>query len=345
MKAGTVPEAVTSRWRLLRDAILEPVTTGLINSTFRIHAADGEWAILQRLHSVFPSTVNNNIDAVTAHLRAHGMLTPRLIPCDDGEPWCEVDGRCWRMLTFMPGTAYNAMLSTRMAAEAGSIVGRFHTAMSDFDYDYPGQRSNVHDTARHLRKLHESLATHAGHRLYQQVEPLAQRILAAVATYSDIDNLPARHAHGDLKISNILYADDGRALCLIDLDTVNRMPWPLEMGDALRSWCNPRTEDQLRADLDLEVLDAALAGYAKTAPTWLTPAEIEALIPGLERICLELSARFLSDALTESYFAWDRRNYPTAGEHNLARGHAMSQLWADVCAKRDAARAVVARYL
>ena len=322
-----------------------PVTTGLINQTFRVRTSGGRWTVLQKLHHVFDPAINHNIEAITQHLRSRGMLTPRLISCDNGSLWCMLEKDCWRMMTMMPGKSYDAVLSDRMASEAGALVGRFHTAMTDCPVEYRGQRGNVHDTRAHLAHLRNILETHHGHRLHSKVRPLADRILAAVSTYQRIDKLPFRHAHGDLKISNILYNEDGTASSLIDLDTVSRMPWPLEMGDALRSWCNPRTEDQLRADLDLDVLEAAMAGYASTAPEWLTDEEIAALIPGLERICLELSARFLADALTETYFAWDRSTYSSAGDHNLARGHAMAQLWADVCKKRDAANDVVSRHL
>ena len=50
--------------------------------------------------------------------------------------------------------------------------------------------------------------------------------------------------HGDPKISNLMFArDSDRGLCLIDLDTLGPMPIALELGDALRSWCNPAAED------------------------------------------------------------------------------------------------------
>ncbi len=336
-----MPEPVRARWSSLVAADFSRIETGLINTTYLATGPAGERVVLQRLHPVFEPQVNRNIEAVTRHLAAAGLLTPELIRCDNGDLYCIDDGRCWRVLSFVPGRSFDAVDSPPMAWQAGQITARFHAAMSGFDYEYVGERSNVHDTRAHLEHLRRTLVTHTRHRLYEAVKGLAVRILSAVRIYARIDKLPRRHAHGDLKISNILYDDNGQALCLIDLDTVTRMPWPLEMGDALRSWCNPRTEDQLRADLDLDVLDAALAGYASAAPQWLTRIEIDALIAGLERICLELSARFLADALTENYFSWDRKAYDNAGDHNLARGRAMARLYEDVCRKRDAAGALV----
>ena len=72
--------------------------------------------------------------------------------------------------------------------------------------------------------------------------------------------------HGDPKINNLLFdAATGRALCFIDLDTLGRMPLPLELGDAFRSWCNPAGEDNRQSAFALDLFAAAVDGYAAGA--------------------------------------------------------------------------------
>lgn len=345
MKRAEIPGTVCAHWSVLGGASFERIGNGLINDTWRADSAGGQRFVLQRLHPVFDPDINRNIRVVTRHLGDNGMTTPQLIRCDNGDLYCIDSDHCWRLMTHIDGRSFDAVTGADMAAQAGRLVARFHCTMSGLDYSYLGQRNNVHDTASHLAHLRSTLAAQSAHRHYQRVNELAQRILKAAANYPGIDALPYRHAHGDLKISNILYDQHGKALCLIDLDTVSKMPWPLEMGDALRSWCNPRTEDRLRANLDLELLDAAIAGYASAKPPWLQDAEADMLIDGLERICLELAARFLADALNERYFGWDRDHYAHAGDHNLARGNAMARLYRDVCRKRHNAVEIVAQHL
>jgi Ser/Thr protein kinase RdoA (MazF antagonist) len=228
-----------------------------------------------------------------------------------------------------------------MAREAGCLVGGFHAALDGFDYRYRSGRSNVHDTPAHLRRLGQALERHGDHRLYDLVSPLAERLLHEAEGLVELGSLPLRHAHGDLKISNLLFDESGRGLCLIDLDTLTLMHWPLEMGDALRSWCNPATEEQPAARLDLTLFEAAIGGYREGAGDLAAAPEWEALVPGLTRICLELAARFLADALNESYFGWDSKMYPGRGEHNLARGQAMWVLYRDVAEKRAEAELLV----
>ncbi len=116
--------------------------------------------------------------------------------------------------------------------------------------------------------------------------------------------------HGDPKISNLMFAaSSGRALCLIDLDTLARMPVALELGDALRSWCNPATEDATNARFVREYFEAAVGGYAAAAQGFLTDNEWRAIPLGTLTITVELAARFCADALRERYFGWDSRRY------------------------------------
>jgi len=335
------PVQVLSHWRSLAGMSARPVSGGLINATFQLLDDQGSGVILQRLHPVFAAEVNLDIDRVTRHLVERGMVTPRLVPTDRGDLWVEADDGVWRALSFVPGVTHHFVADPGMAREAGALVGRFHRALSDFDHDYRSGRGNVHDTPGHLAALRLALEQGSAHRLYAEVAEIGETLLRESESLIDLSALPLRHAHGDLKISNLLFDSAGRGLCLIDLDTLTRMHWPLEMGDALRSWCNPRKEDQLPASFDLDLFGAAVAGYRQGAGDLIGRDEWAALVPGLARICLELASRFLADALNERYFGWDAVHYPARGEHNLARGRAMWALYADVIRKRREAERCV----
>lgn len=339
--ASEPPPTVLQQWNGFIGARITPITSGLINQTFLVEPETGDKAILQRLHPVFSPEVNADLDQISRHLRHKGMSTPHLIPTRKAALWFKAQDGVWRALSHVQGTAPSRLTDTSMAREAGALVGRFHQALDDLDYQYRSGRSHVHDTWAHLQRLEAALADCPNHRLYGQVAGLAESLLAQSADICNLDALPQRHAHGDLKVSNLMFDATGKGKCLIDLDTLTRMHWPLEMGDALRSWCNPRTEDELAAALNLELLQAAVEGYRGETGELITPEEWALLVPGIERICLELSARFLTDALREAYFGWDAKRYASRGEHNWMRGKAMWTLYADVIAKRDRAQEMV----
>jgi aminoglycoside phosphotransferase (APT) family kinase protein len=207
-------------------------------------------------------------------------------------------------------------------------------------HDFVGMRVGVHDTPRHLARLDEAIATHAAHRLFSEVEPLAQAIRAGAAALPPLPALAPRICHGDLKFNNILFAgsrppDDARAIALIDLDTVGPLSLAYELGDAWRSWCNRAGEDDVNAVLDLEIMSASLRGYAAGLGRALTGDERRALLLGVEWVSLELSARFAADALFESYFGWDAARFRGRGEHNLVRALGQWSLHQALLAARD----------
>jgi Ser/Thr protein kinase RdoA (MazF antagonist) len=315
------PPAVLAAWGFAPgDA--EPLTGGLINATFAIrHGQSGApVAVLQRLHPVFAGEVNLDLEAVTAHLAARGLVTPRLIRTRSGAPWIE-DGGVWRALTWIDGVAVHAVPDPRWAEAGGALVARFHRAVTDLVHDYAFTRAGIHDTAAHLGRLRERLAAGGDGELAAAVA-LGHEILTSAAGLPALGDLPARHAHGDLKISNLLFdpaATEPTARCLVDLDTLGRMTIAFELGDAMRSWCNPHREDAAQSRFDLAVFAAAMAGYRREAGSLLGRDERISIVTGLETVCVELAARFCVDAFEDRYFGWDAARFPSRRAHHLAR--------------------------
>lgn len=337
----TIPEAVRNAWAEFADRIWQPVDSGLINKTYRVIDSNGlPTAIVQRLHQIFEGNINVDIDAITSHLSKKTIVTPRVIATDRSDLWMEDDGFVWRALTYVPGETYSKISSHKLAYQAGKLVGDFHLALNDLEHEYTSNFDNVHNTKAHLERLEVAVGEKSEHRFYRQVMPFVEQIFKNIEGLTEFLDLRRRHCHGDLKISNILFEKSGSAICLIDLDTLCRLAWPLEMGDALRSWCNPNTEDEPCAALNLEYFDAALRGYAEANET-ITQDEWQRLVTALMQICLELSARFFTDTLNETYFGWDANRYPSRGDHNLARGQSMWTLFKSVQQQRQQAEHIV----
>jgi Ser/Thr protein kinase RdoA (MazF antagonist) len=322
-------------------ATLTALEGGLINRTYRVDEA-GRRTVLQRLHPIFAPEVNLDIAAITAHLAQHGLVTPRVVPTVDGALWTiDEQNFCWRMLTWIEGHTFAVVDHAAQAHSAGQLVARFHGALRDLSHRFHFTRPGAHDTPLHLAKLESALAEHDRHERYAEVAPVAHAILGQARSLAPLPGGPKRVVHGDLKISNLLFAGE-RAIALLDLDTMAELTIPIELGDALRSWCNPAGEDASRAHFRAEVFEAAIAGYGPLAG-WLEPVEREALVLGVETICLELAARFCADALNESYFGWSPDKFASRSEHNLARARSQLSLAASVAAQRSALEAVVAR--
>lgn len=337
------PETALDAWpELAAGAELTPITTGLINATFRIDSPAGTFA-LQRLSPIFGREVHDDIEAVTGHLEARGLLTPRLVRTADGALDHDDGDGVWRVLTWIDGQCVDRLTSDAQACSAGALLGRFHAALADLEHAFVHRRIGVHDTAAHLGRLRAALRDHAEHPEYDRVAPLGEAILREAETLPTLPLQPERVVHGDPKVNNLLFDRNGRGVALVDLDTVARMPLVLELGDAFRSWCNPSGEDATEARFATGRFEAALDGYFSSARAMITEPERAGLVGGTRTIMVELAARFCWDALEDRYFGWDRARFPSRSAHNQVRARGQLALARALAEAEDEAEAAVAR--
>jgi hypothetical protein len=293
--------------------------------------------VLQRLHPVFDGAVNLDLEAVTDHLAARGMVTPRLIRTGEGRAWVDHDGFVWRALTWVDGESVHAVPAPAWADVGGRLVGRFHRAVADLTYDYKFTRTGVHDTASHLQRLRDRVNGGPDGALGRQ-------ILDAAGELPELPPTPSRHVHGDLKISNVMFRREPLdALCLVDLDTFGRGTMAFELGDAMRSWCNPHGEDAGSVGFDLPIFAAAIRGFLDVAGDLVSTDERRSIVIGLETVCIELAARFAVDVFDDRYFGWDGTRFASRRDHNRVRAEGQLALGLAVRAVRDDAMAIVTR--
>ncbi len=337
----TPPARVLAAYGLHAIA-LRRIVEGLIHATWFVDAGEDGRYIVQRLHAAISPDVNDTVAAVCTHFAARGMTTPRLVRTVAGDAYVIEDGACWRVLTYVPGTSFSVVPDDDHAEAAGALLARFHAALADFPGAAALPVATVHEIGRHLDALERALREHAGHPRYAAVRATADRLFAHAAGLAPVTSMTLRAVHGDPKISNVLFDAQGRAVCWIDLDTIGRMRLPWELGDALRSWCNPVGEDHERTTFSISRLVAAARGYAHHSRGFITAEEIADIVPATETIYTELAARFLADALIEAYFAWDPHRYPTRSAHNLARANGQLNAALDLARQRDDARDAIA---
>lgn len=322
---------------------LDTVSGGLINATYAVQGGDRTpVAALQRLHPAFAAEVNLDIEAVTDFLASQGHATPRLLRTRDGQASYTEEGHVWRALSWLEGRCYSRIPHANLAHAGAELVGRFHRVLEDFDYEFVFARSGVHDTAAHLQKLRE-MQSDSDDPLLADAKQLREAIFLQLQELPPMPDLPTRICHGDLKISNLLFDENDKGLCLIDLDTMGRQTIAYELGDALRSWANRSGEDTSDPTIDSEIVEKAAEGYALGSQGLLSDIEIGSVIVGLETICLELATRFCVDAFEDTYFGWDSSRYKSRREHNIERSRGQLALCRSVASARDALNEIWAR--
>lgn len=308
----------------ISGADIQSLDIGLINRTWLVNLPDRK-LILQKVNPMFPPVIHQDIDRTTRYLHDCGMATPMLLRTLDGQPCYAGNSEVWRLYNYLEGFTVNTVDDPQIAFEAGALLARFHQTLHGFDYAFSYQRPGVHDTARHLEILRAALEVHRQHRRYADVLPLATEILNTAAGLPVLTGLPLRKVHGDPKINNFLFDHQTRkGICILDFDTLGYMALPLELGDAMRSWCNPVGENSTETFFSMEIYSAGLQGYISAAPQFMTEQEWASILQATQIIYVELAARFCADALNENYFNWDSSLYASHSEHSQFR--ALGQL-------------------
>jgi len=326
----------------LQGSHVERFGTGLINDTFLVTVDEKQRFVLQKLNALFAPEINLDIDTLTRHLALNGRPTPRLLPADNGRLWVEEGENIWRLSIFVPGICLDMLHTDTQAAEAGALLAEFHKALRTIDMELHTERLGVHDTKRHLSALTEALGEYPDHRNFETINVIAQDILSEAARMPILPTLPDRLVHGDPKISNLIFDEQsGAGVCMIDLDTLAHMPLPLELGDAFRSWCNPRGENVARSEFRMDFFASAVNGYAEVAKSFILPIEWQNFVAATRIIMVELAARFATDALRENYFGWDPENFADRSAHNQVRAAGQLELHRSLLSQVDEADNIV----
>lgn len=326
-------------------ALLQPLGDGLINDTFlvEIPLAQGSYrAVLQRVNPLFGFAVHEDIEAITRHLQRRGFVTPILLRTRDGQLAVQTqDAGVWRVLRYIPGQSF-AKMTPALASPAASLVARFHAAVSDLDHRFHFVRSGAHDFAKHIANLRTAAQqAEREHTIPEGFQSLTASIVSLAEQIPIEVPGPTRICHGDLKINNLRFDDHGQGLCLLDLDTLASLKLGHELGDALRSWCNPLGEDRTDSYFDLGLLEAIVNGYASGAKSFITVEEREFLITAALRVTVQLAARFAADIVNQSYFRYDPSRFPSRAAHNQVRAMGQLSLAQSIAAQRRQAESLV----
>ncbi len=322
--------------------------SGLINETFLCEFSDRNGVrsyILQHINkSVFkrPDLVMENVAIVTEHLQARlrregvadpASVTPALVLARDGRSH-HIDGagEYWRMFHFIEaGEVFDIVRDAGHAYEVGRGLGRFQALVADLP---PGRLHDTlpgfHHTPIYLSQLDEAVRLDRESRLAgAQAEVAfaqARRQLAPLLTDPmESGRIPIRVVHNDPKVNNVLIdRQTGKALCMLDLDTVKPGIVHFDFGDCVRSAANPAGEDARDLDsvaFDRSRYDALREGYLSEASSFLVQEEIELLPISVRVITFELGIRFLTDHLSG-----DRYFHTRFSGHNLHRARVQFRL-------------------
>ncbi|MDQ3018368.1 MAG: phosphotransferase [bacterium] len=308
-------------WDIPQIISTRQVYTGLLNATYIVHTESSLY-VLQKIHHAvaMPGSFENYFH-VTHFLRERGQATQVLIQTKKGTLWHEENhegnnDEKWRLLLAVEGEVHTSTTDTELAFESGKLLHSFHNILRE----YPKPLAEGIKLFRYrpeIEKL-QSFREQLANDLDPQINQAAEILLSNLPTLMLPDDLPQQIIHADPKISNFLFTPDKKGICMIDLDTLQKLSPLYDLGDAIRSWCG-KEEDNPNNTFSNDIYQSFISGYLNNPNCTLSNYEQSFIPQATKVVMLGLATRFLNDYLENSYFGWDETRYANRKAHNKAR--------------------------
>ena len=342
-----------------------PFGSGHINDTYRLKFivdSSVKYYILQKMNkSIFtkPAELMENVLGVTAWLRRKieengGDVTREaltVVETAEGKPYLvDAAGEYWRAYMFINGgTCYDLVEKEEDFYQSAVAFGRFQGLLADYPADTLQETIvNFHNTVDRFAKFRKALEADACGRaasVQQEIQFVLDResLAHVLCDKQDSGELPLRVTHNDTKLNNVMIDDaTGKALCVLDLDTVMPGLSVNDFGDSIRFGASTAAEDEQDLDkvwMDLHLYEVYTKGFLEGTAGALTEEELDMLPMGAVMMTFECGMRFLTDYLEgDHYFKIHREG------QNLDRCRTQFKLVADMEKKLEEMKAIVNKY-
>lgn len=338
-----------------RQCQVTPLTSGLINNTWKVSGEDAEYIVQRINEQVFkaPLEIAANIRMIDGYLAEHSPSYLFVSPVRNlnGEDiYFTPETGYIRVFPFIAGShTINTALNPSQAFEAALQFGKFTRLLSGFEarllhITIP----DFHNLA--LRYTQFEAARKAGDpaRIKQSADLIATigRYAHVVETFEKIRSsrgMKQRVTHHDTKISNVLFDEHDKGLCVIDLDTVMPGYFISDTGDMMRTYLSPANEeskDFAQIEIREDFFKAIVNGYLSSMGDELTAEEQQQILyAGMFMIYMQ-AIRFLTDHLLGDVYYGAR--YP---DHNFMRAANQLVLLRRLDEKAPALKEIIKREL
>lgn len=342
-----------------------PFGSGHINDTYCLtfqEESRQKRYILQRMNKkIFKNPVEliENISGVTEWLRKkireHGgdveRETLNLLKDKEGNPYYQdSQGEYWRVYLFIENaTCFDQVEEEDDFYQSAVAFGNFQRLLADYPADTLHETiPNFHNTVDRMEQFRKAVEEDVCGRaagVAQEIQFVLERekLAHTLCDLQESGELPLRVTHNDTKLNNIMSDDEtGKAICVIDLDTVMPGLSVNDFGDSIRFGASTGAEDEkdlTKISCDMHLYELYTKGFIEGCAGALTDKELEMLPMGAILMTFECGMRFLTDYLEgDHYFKIHREG------HNLDRARTQFKLVKDMEDKLSLMKSIVETY-
>ncbi|MBC8005216.1 MAG: aminoglycoside phosphotransferase family protein, partial [Verrucomicrobia bacterium] len=311
---------------------VKPLGDGLINSTWLIREpSTGKDFVFQKInHNVFkqPEAITSNIRLIDDYLAARYpeyLFTSPVKATNESDMIKSEEGDYYRLFAYVQGSyTHNELKKPVQAYEAARQFGKFTNLLSEIEISQlKNTIPDFHNLALRFAQFTDSLKNAEPSKYEKAKEAIVFLVenRNIVDEYKKIirsENFKLRVTHHDTKISNVLFDKDDNGLCVIDLDTIMPGYFISDMGDMMRTYLSPVSEEEKdfsKIEVRIEFFHAIVKGYLHEMKNELSKDEKQAIIYSGKSMIYMQALRFITDYLNNDIYYGSRYE-----GHNLVRG-------------------------
>lgn len=299
------------------DTDVKPFGSGLINHTWKVSAPQGQYILQKVNHAVFkrPDCIAHNIRLVADYLKknhpAYRFVSPLVSGTGSDMIYLKEEGY-FRMFPFIADSHSKEVVETpEQAFEAAAQFGKFTCLLSGFDVSQLKITiPHFHDLELRYQQFRAALENGNPQRLAEADELIKtlNGYAAIAAEYNKIRVNPdfkQRVTHHDAKISNVLFDAQGKGMCVIDLDTIMPGYFISDVGDMMRTYLSPVSEEEqdfTKIEIRDDFYKAIVEGYSSQIKDELTSSEKSAFFYAGQFMIYMQALRFLTDHLNNDVY-------------------------------------------
>ncbi len=315
----------------ITNAKIENFGSGLINSTWLV-TSNTEKYILQKINTTIfkhPEYIDANINLVAAFLNKYFDNYTFIAPLktNTNETIVNTGSEAYyRLFLFVKNSHTINVVNTAMQAyEAAKQFGSFTKHLANLNStDLKITLPNFHNL--HLRYTQFTTAINTGNTqrinaAKKEIEKLIQykNIVDDYTILINNEQFKIRATHHDTKISNVLFDENEKGICVIDLDTLMPGYFISDVGDMMRTYLCPVSEEEqdfTKIEIRDDFFEAIANGYLSQMKNELTETEIACFVFSGKYMIYMQALRFLTDYLNNDVYygaKYEHHNFIRAG--------------------------------
>jgi Ser/Thr protein kinase RdoA (MazF antagonist) len=306
-----------------------PFGNGLINRTWKLTHQNKQY-ILQRINThVFqkPEAIALNIAAAGNYLRQKFpdyLFVQPVKTLTQQDYYYHTEYGYFRLIPFIENShTVDVVHSKEEAFEAAKAFGRFTKNLSEFDAAHLQTTiPDFHNLHLRYQQFEEALTKGNKERIKQAAELITfiHELKPIVTQFEELkrnEQFKIRATHHDTKISNVLFNEQQKAICVIDLDTMMPGYFISDVGDMLRTYLSPVSEEEhdvSKIEIREDYFKAVVQGYLSEMNAELTDFEKQHFVYAGKFMMYMQALRFITDHFNNDVYYGARYD-----GHNLVR--------------------------